>query len=113
MKLLKFIKQYFLWTILSLLLGFTYTLTLLGAIKIPKKGLSYLLYLFYQWGVIYIGLIVGFIIGLLYILVDVFYLKNKLKNATRPALTRFGVLLAIVLFVWITHYILEKVIDII
>ncbi|OUS02830.1 hypothetical protein A9Q86_01920 [Flavobacteriales bacterium 33_180_T64] len=104
--------SYLIWVVLSLLFGVGYMRLLLGsAIKEPKTALSYLLSMFFYFGIFRVGLIIGGIIALLFILIDAFYLKKKLDNKTN--LIRFIVLLIITMFVVVIHYTLEKVIDII
>ena len=109
----KQIGTYFLWTLVSFILAAIYIWTLLGPITIPKKGLSYLLYLFFQWGVIYVGLPVGFCVAVVFIITDIFYLKKKLISYPYPILARFGFLIIIMMLVFLFHYILEKIINVI
>lgn len=86
---------------------------LLGSIKINQEGLNYVFYKFYQWGIFYIGSIIGLIIAFIFIVLDVFYLKKK-HNITRPyTLMRLLMMLIITVVVVILHYILEKGIDVI
>ncbi len=112
MKTLKQILAYLIWIVVSLLLGIGYMRILLG----PRgnfKGFWRLLDLFYDIGLICIGGIAGLVISFLFILVDLFYLKKKLKTSVRATLTRFLILIGITVVVAGIHYILEKVIDII
>lgn len=85
----------------------------LGANNIPKEELGYLAHMFYNWGLFHVGLIIGLVITLLFILLDVFYLKKKLKNKGKSTVVQFGLLLIIAITVGIIHYVLEKVIDVI
>ncbi|SHF59599.1 hypothetical protein SAMN05444344_0701 [Tenacibaculum mesophilum] len=85
----------------------------LGANNIPKEGLGYLAHMFYNWGLVTVGGIVGLVIAVLFILLDVFYLKKKLKNKGKLISIQFGVLMIVTAFVIVVHYLLEKVIDII
>ncbi len=62
---------------------------------------------------LYVGSIIGAIVAVLYILFDIFYLKKKLENNSRPRLIRFITIIIITTIVGVTHYILEKVVDII
>ncbi|MFI1770327.1 hypothetical protein [Thalassobellus citreus] len=85
----------------------------LGANDVSKEGVGYLYYLFYNWGLVNVGLIVGLVIAVLFILFDVFYLKKKLKWYKHSWAIRFVLLLTISFVVAIIHYVLEKVIDVI
>jgi RsiW-degrading membrane proteinase PrsW (M82 family) len=85
----------------------------LGAITVSEEGLGYLLHLFYNIGMIQVGLWVGSAIAICFVLLDVFYVKKKLKNNPKRTVIRLAVLLAITVLVAIVHYFLEKVIDVI
>lgn len=113
MKILKMIKSYLGWTVIALVLGISYMRIILGANTVSKEGIGYLWYLFYNWGLVHIGLLIGFIIAFLFILFDVLYLKKKLENIQKPTMIRFGILLIITIIVPFIHYLLEKVIDVI
>ena len=114
MKTLQQILTYLIWTVIALLLGIGYMRILLGPNDAPKEGLWYLFHVFYNFGMIHIGLRVGAVIAILFIILDVFYLKKKLKNNKwQSFLTRLLFLLGIAMFVGGIHYILEKVIDVI
>ncbi|WP_036153772.1 hypothetical protein [Maribacter forsetii] len=67
----------------------------------------------YEWALVQVGAIVGCIIALVFILLDVFYLNNKLQGNSKATLLRFLIISIIAVIVGITHYILEKVIDVI
>lgn len=113
MKILKQILAYLIWTVLSILLGIGYMYLIIGPIKEPTTTLSYLLKIFYSYGIVYVGVSGGLVIALLYILSDIFYLKKKLTNNVKSTGIRFLVLLGIAIVVGVTHYILEKVVDVI
>ncbi len=113
MKILKQILVYLTWTVIALLVGICYARIILGSNEIAAEGWGYLAHLFYVHGLLYIGLIVGAIIALLFILLDVFYLKKKLKNNIKSTSIRFLFLLVITIVVGVIHYILEKVVDVI
>jgi len=113
---MKHLKQLFIylnWTILALVLGITYMRIVLGANNVPKEGLGYLAHMFYNWGLFHVGVIIGLVITALFILLDVFYLKKKLKNKDKLISIQFGALMIITAFVVLVHYLLEKVIDVI
>lgn len=85
----------------------------LGANTVNEEGLGYLLHLFYDIGMIQVGLWVGSAIALCFVLLDIFYLRKKLKNNPKRTVIRLAVLLMITVLVSIVHYLLEKVIDVI
>jgi NO-binding membrane sensor protein with MHYT domain len=82
---------------------------ILGPNDITQEGLGYIAHIFYDLGLLYVGLIIGVIIALLFVIIDGFIFKNKLKSFT----TRLVVLLVISVCVIGFHYILEKVLDVI
>ncbi len=85
--------------------------------EIPKEesynGFGFFLNLFYHYGLVCVGLIIGVIIALLFIITDVFILKKKLVGNSKQTQIRILVLLLIAFIVFIIHYFLEKVIDVI
>lgn len=85
--------------------------------EVPKEesynGFGFFLNLFYHYGLVYVGLITGVIIALLFIITDVFILKKKLVGNSKPTQIRILTLLLIAFIVFIIHYFLEKVIDVI
>lgn len=113
MRFLKLILTYFIWTILSLLLGIGYMRLLLGPNDVSEEGMWYLLHLFYDIGLFHVGVWIGVTIASCFILFDVFYLRKKLKNNPKKTTIQLLNLLAITVVVAIVHYTLEKVIDVI
>ena len=113
MTILKRILNYLIWSILSFLSAFGYMRIILGPKPEPSTGWMKIFDSVYDIAMLNVGVILGSIIALLYILIDVFYLKQKLKNNTLNLFIRFLTLIAIISIVSITHYIIEKVIDII
>lgn len=113
MKIFKTIKSYLGWTVIALVLGLSYMRMVLGANNTSKEGIGYLWHLFYNWGLVHIGLLIGFVIAFLFILFDVLYLKKKLESNRKLTMIRFGILLLIAIIVAFIHYLLEKVIDVI
>ena len=85
--------------------------------EIPKEesynGFGFFLNLFYSYGIIYVGSILGTIIAFFFILTDYFFLRKKWSYDSNFLLIRFSVLLFIAIVVGILHYFLEKVIDVI
>jgi len=113
MRILKYILAYLFWTLLSLFIGIGYMRLVLGANTVSEEGLGYLLHLFYDIGMIQVGLWVGSAIALCFVLLDIFYLRKKLKSNPKRTVIRLAVLLMITVLVAIVHYLLEKVIDVI
>jgi hypothetical protein len=113
MNLLKQIIGYAIWIMVSLLLGFCHMYIVLGPRGEPSTGLLHLIDVFYTFGLFHVGIRIGLIIALLFVLLDVFYLKKKLENNIKSTGIRFMILLVITGIVATIHYILEKVIDII
>ncbi|SFU20253.1 hypothetical protein SAMN04489724_0280 [Algoriphagus locisalis] len=113
MRFLKLILTYFIWTILSLLLGIGYMRLVLGPNDVSEEGMWYLLHLFYDMGLFHVGVWIGVAIASCFILLDVFFLRKKLKNNPKKTTIQLLTLLAITVIVASVHYILEKVIDVI
>ena len=113
MRALKHIINYTIWTAISLVFGIGYLGIVFGANNMSNEGIGYLFNMFYYWGLFHVGMIIGLVIAVLFIFLDVFYLKKKLKNNLQSTITRFLCLMVITILVGITHYILEKVIDVI
>lgn len=113
MQTLKHLLSYLVWIILSLLLGIGYMRFVLGPNTVSEEGLGYLLHLFYDIGMIQVGLWIGGTIAICFVLLDVFYLRKKLKDNPKKMVIRLVVLLMITVLVAIVHYLLEKVIDVI
>ena len=67
----------------------------------------------YEYVLVTLGLAIGSIVLVLFILTDIFYLKKKLSIGIKATIIRFFILVFITLVVGTTHYILEKVIDVI
>lgn len=112
MKAVKQILKYLIWIAIALLLGVCHILILFG----PKESSAGLLGvandMIYLLGML-LGLKIGVLIALVFILADVFYLKKKLKEHKKSTIIRFVILVAIAVIIGATHYILEKVIDVI
>ena len=110
MNIIKQIVTYLMWTLLALLLGIGHMRIVLGAKGHTSTSLLDTIFgLIYDFGLIQIGLRVGAVIAFLFILLDLFYLKKNKKSIN----IRLLLLLGIAVMVGVTHYILERVIDII
>ncbi|MCB0457966.1 MAG: hypothetical protein KDC91_09500, partial [Flavobacteriaceae bacterium] len=68
---------------------------------------------FYYYGILRLGSLIGVIMAFFFIIIDIFFLKKKLKNHPHPTLVRLGALIVVFVLVVLVHYIFEKVIDII
>lgn len=114
MNILKKILNYSAYAIIAFFFAFAYMRIILGAKpEEPTSFLMHIFYLIYQFAFVRIGLIIGSIITLLYILIDVYYLNKKLKNSANSISIRILIIFVIAIIVAATHYILEKVIDVI
>tara|TARA_B100000809_G_C15072096_1_gene506440 strand:- start:874 stop:1188 length:315 start_codon:yes stop_codon:yes gene_type:complete len=67
----------------------------------------------YNSAMVYVGLIIGSSIALLFILFDVFYITKRLNNSVNSSTIRFLVMSGIAIIVGAIYYIVENVIDII
>ncbi len=114
MKILKQLLGYLIWIALALLSGIGHMRIVLGpSNESPTGFLQVFGNIIHGYALVHIGLRIGSIIALLYILTDVFYLKKKLKNNIKSTIIRFFLLLIIAVAVGVTHYILEKIVDVI
>lgn len=111
MKILKQILSYVLWILLSFIFSFIYMRIVLGAKQ--TIGISKLFNWVYDLALYQVGAIIGGIIAFLFVLIDVSYLKNKLRNHSSKNVIRFLVLVGIALVVAVSHYLCEKVFDVI
>ena len=113
MKVLKRILNYTITTLISFLCAFTYMRIILGSKSKHTDSMAKLFNIIYDLAFVYVGLILGSIIALLYILSDLIYFKTKLRSHTNPTGVRLLIILIIAIFITTTHYILETVIDVI
>lgn len=107
------IGNYIFWTLISLLFGFLHMRILLGPDPGPSTGFMRMFDWVHVFVLVRVGSIIGCIIAFLYILTDVCYLRKKLKNKSNQIIIRFLVVITIAVLTGVTHYVLEKVIDII
>jgi len=113
MKIFKQLRYYLFWIIICLLGGLAHMRIVLGPPPKPSKGIMKMFDWIYGVSLVHVGLVVGGIIALLFIVLDIYYLKKKLKDNPKKMGIRFLVVLALTAVVGITHYILEKVVDVI
>lgn len=107
------ILEYALWTMAALLLGMGYMYFILGSIPEATNAWNFFLGQIYLFALIRIGLLIGGIVALLFILFDVLYLKRKLIATKNSFLIRVISMLLITGIVGVIHYILEKYLDVI
>lgn len=113
MTIQKQILHYLIWTIISFLGAFGYTRIILGPKPEPSTGVMKYFDGIYLLVMYHVGIVIGCIIAILFILIDVFYLRKKLKNNPKSVAIRFLVIVIITFVLGTTHYVCEKVIDII
>ncbi|MEZ4970239.1 MAG: hypothetical protein R2814_11420 [Flavobacteriaceae bacterium] len=107
------ILEYALWTMAALLLGMGYMYFILGSIPEATNAWNFFLGQIYLFALIRIGLLIGGIVALLFILFDVLYLKRKPIATMNSFLIRVISMLLITGIVGVIHYILEKYLDVI
>lgn len=113
MSILKQIRTYLIWVCVSFLCALVYTRIILGPKPKPATGIAHLLEVLYDFAQLYLVGRIGAIIALLFIIIDVLYLKNKLKSNSKNIGIRFLVMIVISIVLGAIHYVCEKVIDII
>jgi len=114
MSVFKQIIAYFFWTLIAIIIGFCYIRIILGpAQEGPTNFFTFIFNLMYEFVLVRIGLIIGSIIALLFILLDIFYLNKRLKNVKSAPAIRFLIVVFITFCVGAIHYVLEKVVDVI
>ena len=113
MSVFKRILVYFIWPLIAFLSAFVYVRIILGAKPVSSSFLMQMFGWFYEFAFIRLGLIIGSIVSLLFITIDIFYLKRKLTIGIKSTIIKLFVLTFIILIVEIIHYVLEKVIDVI
>lgn len=113
MNILKQILNYLIWTSISFLFAFSYTRMLLGSKRKESINYWHLFDVIYDLALYHLGFIIGCVIAFLFILIDFFYLKKKFKTNSKRFFIRFLAFILITLIVIDTHYLSEKIIDII
>ena len=81
--------------------------------EINYKGFDVLFGIFYNYGLVYVGTIIGIFIAVFFFIIDYFFLRKWLRLNWNSFFIRILILLLITIFVGIIHYFLEKVIDVI
>ena len=109
----KRLLDYIIWFIAAFLLAFIYVRIILEAKPVSFSFLMQMFGCFYEFAFIKLAIIIGSIVSLLFITIDIFYLKRKLIIGIESSIMRLFVLTFITIIVGIIHYVLEKVIDVI
>ena len=78
----KSFMHYIIWTFIALVIGVVYMRLLLGNIPDDESygGIGFIVKVFYVYGLVKAGLLIGGIIATLFILLDALYLKRKLNS---------------------------------
>ena len=113
MSILNRILKYFIWSQVSMILAILYMRIVIGPKPESTSRLEEVLDWMHYYIILYVGSIVGAIVAFLYIIIDIFYLEGKLKNNPKRTLIRFCTVVALTFVVGVSHYLLEKVIDVI
>ena len=109
----KTIWEYALWTMAALLLGLGYMYLVLGPPPEPTNTWNFFLGKIYLFGLVRIGLIIGGIVAVLFIIFDVFLINRKWALSKNKLGIRIIALLVILILVTTLHYLLEKTINLI
>ena len=109
----KRILNYLGWLVVAIILGFLHMRIILGSSPKSNDGGIQFLNGIHDFVLLYVGAIIGSIIAVIFILFDIFYLNNKLQGNSKATLFRFLIISIIAVIVGSTHYVLEKVIDVI
>lgn len=117
-KFLTLALSYLPWIFLSLASGLTYLRLLAGPNPVPKKGLWYIMHMFIKISYLRLGVCMGGVIALIFIVTDIYFIKPKIGTSLnistwQATALRILCLLAITIIVAVVHYVLEKVIDVI
>lgn len=109
----KTIWEYALWTMAALLLGMGYMYLVLGPPPEPTNTWNFFLGKIYLFGLVRIGLVVGGIVAVLFIIFDAFFIKRKWALSKNKLGIRIIALLILLVLVAMLHYLLEKTINLI
>ncbi len=113
MRIIKQIVEYLIWISIALLLGICHMYIVLGPKETGSSFLQVVGTVIYNYALVHVGLYVGAVIALVFVLLDVSYLKKKLRQHKKSTIIRFVALVLIAVVIGVMHYILEKVIDVI
>ena len=113
MTIFKRLLNYLIWTLICFLAGFAHMRIILGPKPAPSTGFMKMFDWVYGVALIQVGAIIGGIIAVLYILLDIFYLRKKLNQRKNAIGLRLLIIIGIAIVVGVTHYVLEEVVDVI
>jgi hypothetical protein len=109
----KTILEYTLWTMAALLLGMGYMYVVLGPPPEPTNIWNFFFGKVYFFGLVRVGLAIGSIVAILFILFSVFLINKKWASSKNKFVVQTVALLLIMVFVATLHYLLEKTMDLI
>ncbi|APQ18629.1 hypothetical protein [Maribacter hydrothermalis] len=111
--MVKRILNYLGWTLFAILLGFLHMRIVLGPVSKSETSEFTFLNSIHDFVLLYVGVIIGCIIALLFILLDIFYLKKRVQNNNNSFLIRLVIIIALAIIVGALHYILETIANVI
>ncbi|MDB2462727.1 hypothetical protein N9W61_01320, partial [Algibacter sp.] len=88
MKILKQMFHYLIWIVVAMLIGMGFMRLVLGAKKRLLESWFGRLDFAYDLILVYVGLSIGAVIALIFILTDIFYLKKKLSKDLKSTTIR-------------------------
>lgn len=109
----KIVLEYTLWTIVALIMGIGYMYLVLGPLPEANNLWDFFFGKLYLFGLVRVGLTIGSIVAVLFILFDVFLINKKQIFGKRKMMVRMLTLLLILAVVAILHYLLEKTFNLI
>ena len=110
---LKRILNYIFWSVMALLCSFGYLYYLLGDFPDGSAWYDPILLIFYRLVYLYFGLSLAGLIAIIYMLLDVFYLRKKLQTNLKSFIIRCLAIIGITILLACIHLFLEKGIDVI
>ncbi|MEO9953510.1 hypothetical protein [Nonlabens sp.] len=112
MRIIKQILIYLLWYLLALFFGFLHMRIMLGPQPVYNDSYLSILNWLYEVALIVSTSIMGSTIAVLFILLDLFYLRKKLSGNPRHLIIRIAIMIAITLMVIGLHYLYNYIFDV-